>query len=101
MAEPIISDLAHRTRISLSIKGVETDVATIVAADLVRSKHDADFTNFIQADPATFQYNIGETEQKIIKILLHDILRKFGKTILFLLYIAGAGVETGDGHSGL
>jgi hypothetical protein len=30
------------------------------------SDNDADFTNFLEADPATFQYNIGETEQKII-----------------------------------
>jgi signal transduction histidine kinase/CheY-like chemotaxis protein/HPt (histidine-containing phosphotransfer) domain-containing protein len=51
-----------------SIKGVETDLATIASADLVRSRHDADFTNFIEADPATFKYNIGETEQKIIKL---------------------------------
>ncbi len=49
-----------------SIKGVETDLATIAAADLVRSKNDADFTNFLEANPATFQYKIGETEQKII-----------------------------------
>ena len=49
-----------------SIKGVENDLAAIAASDLVRWRNDANFTNFIAADPATFQYSIGEPEQKII-----------------------------------
>jgi len=63
------NQLAHVDfALASTIKGVETDLATIAAADLVRWRHDADFTNFIEADPATFQYNIGQTEQKIINI---------------------------------
>ena len=54
-----------------SIQGVQFDLASIAAADWVRTRHDTDFTNFIEADPATFQYNIGETEQKIINIFSH------------------------------
>jgi hypothetical protein len=50
------------------VKGVETDLSTIAATELVRSRNDADFTNFLEADPETFQYNIGQTEQHIIKI---------------------------------
>ena len=51
-----------------SIKGVENDLAAIAASNLVRRRNDAEFTNFINADPATFQYRIGEPEQKIINI---------------------------------
>jgi signal transduction histidine kinase/DNA-binding response OmpR family regulator/HPt (histidine-containing phosphotransfer) domain-containing protein len=51
-----------------SVKSVQDDLATIAAADLVRSRREAEFTSFIDADPATFRYNIGETEQQIIKI---------------------------------
>jgi signal transduction histidine kinase/DNA-binding response OmpR family regulator len=51
-----------------SIKGVEADLAAIAASDQVRRRDDADFTNFIEADPDTFQYSIGEPEQKIINI---------------------------------
>ncbi len=52
--------------LSSVIKGVEGDLLGIVAADRVRSRDDKNFTNFTAADPATFQYNIGEVEQKII-----------------------------------
>jgi len=63
------NQLAHVDfALASAIKGVETDLATIAASDRVRSRHDADFTNFIEADPATFKYNIGETEQKIISV---------------------------------
>jgi signal transduction histidine kinase/DNA-binding response OmpR family regulator/HPt (histidine-containing phosphotransfer) domain-containing protein len=63
------NQLAHVDfALTSAIKSVETDLATIAAADLVRSKDDADFTNFLEADPMTFQYNIGETEQAIINI---------------------------------
>ena len=54
--------------LSSVIKGVESDLAAIVAADSVRSQNDKDFTNFTNADPATFQYNIGDEEQAIINI---------------------------------
>jgi len=63
------NQLAHIDfALSSVIKGVEGDLLGIVAADQVRSRDDNDFTNFTAADPATFQYNIGELEQKIINI---------------------------------
>ena len=63
------NQLAHVDfALASSIKGVEADLATIASADLVLSIRDADFTNFIEADPTSFKYNLGETEQKIIKI---------------------------------
>jgi signal transduction histidine kinase/DNA-binding response OmpR family regulator/HPt (histidine-containing phosphotransfer) domain-containing protein len=63
------SQLAHVDfALVSSIKGVENDLAAIAASDLVRWRNDANFTNFIAADPATFQYSIGEPEQKIINI---------------------------------
>ena len=51
-----------------AINSVATDLATIAAADPVRARNDADFTSFLDSDPATFQYKIGKTEQKIINI---------------------------------
>jgi len=51
-----------------SVRGVEADLAAIAASDQVRWRNDADFTNFTEADPETFQYSIGEPEQKIISI---------------------------------
>ena len=55
--------------LSSVINGVERDLATIASTDPVRSRDDNNFTNFTAADPDTFQYNIGELEQKIINIL--------------------------------
>ncbi len=48
---------------------VEYDVLTLVENDVVRTRDDGEFTSFLQADEATFEYNIGETEQAIIDIL--------------------------------
>ena len=63
------SQLAHIDfALSSVIKSVEKDLANISINELVRSKNDETFTNFINADPATFQYNIGEREQKIIDL---------------------------------
>ena len=52
--------------ISSFLKEVESDVKAIALNDLVRSRDDENFTNFINADAATFQYNIGELEKKIM-----------------------------------
>jgi signal transduction histidine kinase/CheY-like chemotaxis protein len=61
------NQLAHVDfALTSAIHSVQTDLATITATDLVRIRNDADFTTFLDADPATFQYHIGETEQKII-----------------------------------
>jgi signal transduction histidine kinase/CheY-like chemotaxis protein len=54
--------------LSSAIKSVEKDLANIAATDPVRSKKDESFTNFINADQGSFQYNIGELEHIIIKI---------------------------------
>ena len=67
--EDFQNQLAHVDfALASAINGVEKDLATIAAADLVRTRNDLNFTSFIEADPATFQYRIGETEQKIIDI---------------------------------
>jgi signal transduction histidine kinase/CheY-like chemotaxis protein len=63
------SQLAHVDfALSSVISSVKRDLANLAATDRVRSRHDEDFTNFINADPDTFRYNIGELEQEIIAI---------------------------------
>jgi signal transduction histidine kinase/DNA-binding response OmpR family regulator len=54
--------------LSSVVKGTQKDLAGIVAAQVVQSRNDGNFTNFTNADPATFQYHIGKLEQKIIDI---------------------------------
>jgi PAS domain S-box-containing protein len=49
-------------------KGVEADLAVLTTSEIVQSRNDENFTNFTDADPATFKYNIGELEQKIITL---------------------------------
>ncbi len=67
--EDFQSQLAHVDfALTSAIDGVGKNLATITAADRVRTRNDVNFTNFLKADPATFQYSIGETEQKIIDI---------------------------------
>jgi len=48
--------------------GVEIDVRALAANEYVRSRDDRNFTSFLNADEATFKYNIGRLEQKIIHI---------------------------------
>ena len=54
--------------LSTVIKGVEKDLANIAATDAVRSEQDESFTNFINADEESFQYNIGQLENTVIDI---------------------------------
>ena len=49
-------------------KDVERDLKGIAYNELVRSRDDRNFTNFTEAEEATFQYNIGKLEQSIINI---------------------------------
>ena len=49
-------------------KNMEHDLATLAKNELVRIENDDDFTNFLNADEQTFQYDIGEEEQKIITL---------------------------------
>jgi signal transduction histidine kinase/CheY-like chemotaxis protein len=72
------SQLAHIDfALSSVITSAKNDLIGIAATDRVRSRQDDNFTNFTNADPATFKYNIGEREQHIINIfnayrLTHD-----------------------------
>jgi len=54
--------------LSSVINSAKGDLTGIAAADRVQARKDDKFTNFTNADPATFQYNIGELEQNIIDI---------------------------------
>ncbi|MCX6030692.1 MAG: GAF domain-containing protein [Chloroflexi bacterium] len=46
----------------------DSDVATLAANKLVRTKQDQEFTSFLEADPATFVYRVGQVEQDIIDL---------------------------------
>ncbi len=49
-------------------RNMEHDVAALAKNELVRNRNDDDFTNFLESDEKTFQYNIGKAEQEIIKL---------------------------------
>ena len=51
------------------IREVKYDVKALAANDLIRSRDDNDFTSFLGADEATFEYHIGKLEQGIIDLL--------------------------------
>ncbi len=51
----------------------KNDLIALKVNPIVCSRDDKDFTNFLEADEATFKYNYGPTEKKIIEIL--NILR--------------------------
>jgi two-component system sensor histidine kinase/response regulator len=65
----IQNELAH---IDFALTGyfyqIEEDLNDLASDETVRSRNDQKFTNFTEADPDTFQYNIGALEQKIINI---------------------------------
>ncbi len=64
------NQLAHIDfALSSVISSAKKDLIGIAAMEAVRSPNDQDFTSFIDADPSTFRYNIGELEQGIINIL--------------------------------
>jgi signal transduction histidine kinase len=46
----------------------ESDVYNLVANEIVRTRDDRNFTNFLRADEKTFQYHIQPPEQQIINI---------------------------------
>ncbi len=46
----------------------DSDVATLAANELVRTRQDQEFTSFLEADPETFAYNVGQVEQGIIDL---------------------------------
>jgi len=51
------------------LEEVESDLVTLAADERIRSRNDQDFTNFLDADPETFEYRIGASEREIIEIL--------------------------------
>ena len=54
--------------LTVFFKNIEYDLEAIAQNEWVRSRDDENFTNFLQADESTFQYTIGELEQKIITV---------------------------------
>jgi signal transduction histidine kinase/DNA-binding response OmpR family regulator/HPt (histidine-containing phosphotransfer) domain-containing protein len=63
------SQLAHVDfALTGAIQNVKNDLKSIAATDPVGSNNDAGFTSFLEANPETFRYDIGETEQRIIEI---------------------------------
>jgi PAS domain S-box-containing protein len=51
------------------VNEVKEDLTLLSLNELVTNPNDAEFTNFLNADENTFQYNIGDLEQSIIKFL--------------------------------
>ena len=47
------------------------DLAALAANDDVKSRQDGKFTNFLDAEEESFEYNIGTLEQTIIDIFSH------------------------------
>ena len=72
------------------INEAENDVQALSENDLIRSSDGNQFTNFLAADEATFEYHIGEIEQSII-----DVLNNYrtSRTYVNSVYI---GYENGD-----
>lgn len=50
------------------LRNVEYDVLDLANNEAVRTRDDGAFTNFLNADEATFEYHIGESEQAIIDL---------------------------------
>ena len=48
---------------------VENDINELSENEIIQTKEDSNFTNFLTADEKSFIYNISDTEQKIIDIL--------------------------------
>ncbi len=46
----------------------DSNVAALAANKLVRTRQDQEFTSFLEADPETFAYNVGQVEQDIIDL---------------------------------
>jgi len=48
---------------------VESDVRALAENEMVRSRDDAGFTNFLNTDEETFEYDIGDLESGIVDVL--------------------------------
>ena len=51
------------------IDEVENNIVALSQNEIVRTRNDSDFTNFLDANEDTFEYHIGDVEQDIITIL--------------------------------
>ena len=70
IAEVISRQLDHLDfALTRFLEEVESDLLTLAADKRVRSRNDQDFTSFIEADPDSFEYRIGDLEAEIIDIL--------------------------------
>jgi len=70
IAEVISRQLEHLDfALTRFLEEVASDLLTLAADKRVRSRNDQDFTSFLEADPDTFEYRIGELEAEIIEIL--------------------------------
>ncbi|NIS60490.1 MAG: PAS domain S-box protein, partial [Proteobacteria bacterium] len=62
-------ELAHiEFGVTSFFRNMELDLDTIAQNELVQSRNDENFASFFDADGETFQYQIGELEQKIISM---------------------------------
>jgi len=67
--EEITKQLQHIDfAVNNAIFEAESDVAALAANEIIRSRIDRNFTNFLGADEKTFQYAIQPLEQKIIDL---------------------------------
>ncbi len=57
-------------------KEIENDLLTLSDNEVVKNPKDEDFTSFLSAEEATFQYEYSEAELAIIKIF-HDTLKNY------------------------
>jgi len=70
IAEVISRQLDHLDfALTRFLEEVESDLLTLAADKRVRSQNDRDFTSFLEADPDSFEYRIGDLEAEIIDIL--------------------------------
>jgi signal transduction histidine kinase/DNA-binding response OmpR family regulator len=69
------AQLAHVDfALSRTVQNIAADLKTLASLEAVTTPEDDGFTSFLEADPATFRYDIGPTEQAII-----DIFAKYRK----------------------
>ncbi len=51
------------------INDAKNDVQALAENELIRTRDDENFTNFLNADETTFEYHIGDLEQSIVDVL--------------------------------
>lgn len=67
--EGLLSQLKHIDfALTSFMTEADGDVAALAANEQVRARQDQEFTTFLEADPATFAYNVGQAEQDIVDL---------------------------------